>query len=260
MIDRSVQEWIQNEIDGENPPEVSAKVRRMIAADPEAMRLFEELRALSFALAGIESAEPPSTLRPSVVHTIEKRLRQPRGSGWLVRRTLEKILPAPGFRYSLVFAAGILAGVMVYAAASRLLFTLHVAEGDAVGTMGTAHSRPVSGTVLNTPIAGDHLQGSAAMEFGEDHDVLRLSLRSESDIVVVVHVESQFQTITAVRQQSGTANSFTVTTDSTAIRVHGDIVCDLYLKPVKSTHSPVTLSVWSDGRTLFEGTVNHVMR
>jgi hypothetical protein len=177
-----------------------------------------------------------------------------------VRKTLEKLLPATGFRYSMVFATGIIAGVMVYAAASRLLVALNVPEGDAAGTMGTAHPRPASGTVLNTPIAGDHLQGSAAMEFGEDHDVLRLSLRSQSDIVVVVHVESQSQTITAVRQQSGTANEFAVATDSTAIRAHGDIVCDVYLKPMQSAQSPVTLKVWSDGRSVFDGTVNHVMR
>lgn len=260
MIDRSVQEWLQKEIDGENPPEVSARVTAILAADPEAKSMFEELRMLSSTLAGIDSVEPPSTLRPSVIHAIEQRSRQSKKSGWFVRKTMENIFPAAGVRYSLVFATGILAGVMVYGAASRLLVAWDVTDGDAAGTMGTAHSRPVSGTVLNTPVAADHLQGSAAMEFGEDHDVLRLSLRSESEIVAVVHVESQSHTIIAVRQRSGTANEFTVTTDSTALRAHGDIVCDVYLKPLQSAQSPVTLKVWSEGRPVFDGTVNQVMR
>jgi len=128
----SLDEIIQQALDGSASAEERARLDARLASDPDARRRYDELRALFEALSDGPSEDPPPTLHDDIMRALPDRTPVP--------------LPArPRYRWprlALPFAAGAIAAAIV-------LITLHggpsgtLPQGSSSGTMSGAPSPAV---------------------------------------------------------------------------------------------------------------------
>jgi hypothetical protein len=71
MLTRDQVEGIQHEIDGANSPADSARVRALVAADPEAQALLAELREVTQLFERVEERAPPPRLKQAIVAAVQ---------------------------------------------------------------------------------------------------------------------------------------------------------------------------------------------
>lgn len=121
MIDDKYLVLLHAELDGVNSPEESAILHTHLAANPEARRLFAELRGMSNLLGEVKSSAPPPHLQHAIMHAVAQR-SAPR----VVRHSLFESIAGwlceifePKFAFS--FAGGLAVGVLLFALALQMI-------------------------------------------------------------------------------------------------------------------------------------------
>jgi|SRR5262245_1421475 len=71
MLNRDQVELIQREIDGANSPDDSARVRALVAADPEAQALLAELSQVAQLFEQVGERAPPPRLKPAILAALQ---------------------------------------------------------------------------------------------------------------------------------------------------------------------------------------------
>ena len=70
MVDQTIRDLVQSEVDGTNSPTESARVQALVREDAEVARLYNDLKAIAGVLS--RSAAAPPTLKPSVMRAVEQ--------------------------------------------------------------------------------------------------------------------------------------------------------------------------------------------
>ncbi|MBP1679294.1 MAG: hypothetical protein H6Q29_1205, partial [Bacteroidetes bacterium] len=91
MIDQTIRELVQSEIDGINGPAESARVQALVREDAEVARLYRDLQDIAGVLSRPETAPP--TLKPAVMRAVE-RMPVPRRRS-LLQRMLNSLAHTP---------------------------------------------------------------------------------------------------------------------------------------------------------------------
>ena len=128
MIDRKYEQLMQDVLDGQATPEQIRELEGWLAGSTEGRARFEELQSLFQTLAQMTDAATPEGLKDDVLRAIRSRtpVVAPAHSRPHAHR--------PVFRPAFVFAAGLAAGVIGYAAFTRLP-AWPPGDTSAVGTM-----------------------------------------------------------------------------------------------------------------------------
>jgi hypothetical protein len=86
MIEQSILELINKDIDGVCTPEESSRLQEILRTNPEAGKLHEDLRLLAVTLQKMPVAEPPRSLKPAILRSLEAksapRHRTSSAAGW----------------------------------------------------------------------------------------------------------------------------------------------------------------------------------
>ncbi len=169
MIADKYVELIHREIDGRNSPKASAKLAAFLAANPQAQKFYDDLRALSGMLQGVKPVEPPAHLP----HVIMNRLppAQP------VRRNLFAPvlawLEARGkFKYAYVFSGGLAVGLAAYALFFQTVLT------------PSRDLSKLSGAMIPREQA-ENLKIAASWEINHEQVTGGLHLKDSAEILVV---------------------------------------------------------------------------
>jgi hypothetical protein len=126
----SIDDRIQQVLDGASSPEERAQLDALLAADPEARRRYDELRSLFDALAGEPAEAAPAGLHEDVMRSLPDRARA--GAA----RTRRWALP----RLALPFAAAAVAAVIIFVTL-RGGPPVSLLDGRSSGTMSGAPPR-----------------------------------------------------------------------------------------------------------------------
>ena len=128
MIDRRYEQLMQDVLDGEAGPEQIRELEAWLAGSPDGRARFEELQGLFQTLSQVTDAASPEGLKDDVLRAL--RSRAPAAAPVPSRSRV----PRPAFRPAFVFAAGLAAGIIGYAAFTRLP-AWPPGDNSAVGTM-----------------------------------------------------------------------------------------------------------------------------
>jgi hypothetical protein len=121
MIPEEFEILMQAELDGENTPEESARLRAWLACSPEGRARSREFAAVFHALAQVERMEAPEDLRRSVLEAIAAEVREaPAASGWW-EALAAGFARYPALRHAYPFALGVALGILAFAALARVL-------------------------------------------------------------------------------------------------------------------------------------------
>ncbi len=147
MLDKSIIALINSDLDGVASAAEKERLRRVCAENAEARKYAEELRALSRGLSEVNRGVPPPTLRPAIMRSIAERSAAARRGSQSIFRGFSLRMPLR-LKPALVFAAGVAAGLVLFAVGTRVVAPGGMDEKDLVGSLaihGTGFSigRPV---------------------------------------------------------------------------------------------------------------------
>ncbi len=124
MVEEKFVELIHQEIDAENAPDETAKLKAYLAQNTEARKLYDELVAAANMLREVNAVEPPRNLKKSILRSIQPdryavRAKKPAPGG--IRSLLDMLFGAPSYqiKYAYVFAFGLMTGLFIYALMSN---------------------------------------------------------------------------------------------------------------------------------------------
>jgi hypothetical protein len=134
MLEESVLELINKQLDGEASAEEAAQLREILAQNSEARTMAEDLRALARELASVNRAVPPPTLQPAVLRSLAA-LQDGARVGGLGASLRNFTRAAWNWKPSFVFAGGAAAGLLLCVVGWWLISPGSVDERDLVGSL-----------------------------------------------------------------------------------------------------------------------------
>ena len=179
MLNTDQIELIQREIDGANTPEDSARVRALVAADPEAQALLAELREVGQLFERVGERAPPPRLKQAILAALQTpHVEMPQSiSRWfavLQQSTTERLEEMVMTKKAILIGAAAVAIVIVGA----YFLTGYPPLGGAAGTIG---GDPIGGvqqasryhgrTLTQADVSLDNPQIAALFQ---NHEVLNL--------------------------------------------------------------------------------------
>jgi len=178
MLNTDQIELIQREIDGVNTPEDSARVRALVAADPEAQALLAELREVGQLFERVGERAPPPRLKRAILAALQTpHVEMPQSiSRWfavLLQSTTERLEEMVMTKKAILIGATAVAIVI----AGAYVVTGYPRLGGAAGTIGDS----ISGVQPAARYHGRALtQGDVTLDnpqiaaLFQNHDVLNL--------------------------------------------------------------------------------------
>lgn len=113
MIDHTIDDLMQREIDGANSAADSSRLQEMLSRDPAARTRYEELAALAAALARVAPVAPPAGLKDDILAALPAGRYPAAARGW--PWTVVPLRPAVqlGLALALGLALGFVASLLV---------------------------------------------------------------------------------------------------------------------------------------------------
>jgi hypothetical protein len=183
MLEKSVIELINRDLDGVASAEEQARLRHFYAENEEARRLAEDLRALSRGLAECTRAVPPPTLKPAVMRSLEGKKAAVHSRLW--RWNPAELISVPrNLRPALLFAGGLAAGMILFAVVSRLIPPRSLDENDLVGSLAVHGSTFSAGRVAD--FRNGEMHASVRTGAGSGQTILRIGLDVPPGTLVVL--------------------------------------------------------------------------
>ncbi len=172
MIDHTIDDLMQREIDGANSAADSSRLQEMLSRDPAARTRYEELAALAAALARVAPVAPPAGLKDDILAALPAGRYPAAAPGW----PWTAVPFRPAVQFGLALALGVALGV----AASLLL---------AGGPAGEPGLDAVAGTLLDPAGRGFRTVAEADMTLPAAGGRARLS-RSPAYLAVGLELEA----------------------------------------------------------------------
>jgi hypothetical protein len=140
MVDEKFVELIHQEIDAENTPDETAKLKAYLAQNTEAGKLYDEFTAAANMLREVKAVAPPGNLKKSILRSIQPdryavRARKPAPGG--IRSLVDALFGAPSYqlKYAYAFAFGLMAGLFIYALMSSTGQQAAIDNSNLYGTL-----------------------------------------------------------------------------------------------------------------------------
>lgn len=175
MLDKSIVALINSDLDGVASPGDRARLERILAENKEARKYADDLCALTRGLAAVERGVVPPTLRPAIMRSITGTPAAARRKGyhpfgeiaWRVEGNLKS---------ALVFAGGMVAGLLLFAVGSRVMAPGSIEEKDLVGSLAVHGSTFSAGRIVEFNNGDLHASVQAGMGTGQTIVRIRLDV------------------------------------------------------------------------------------
>jgi len=178
LIEEKYIELINCEIDGENTPEQSAALRKLLEKDPEAARLMQELSSLATLLKQAGKVIPPEELGADILANA-KQARKPHRSIIDVLRSLYKP------RYAYAFTTGVIIGISLYFVFLRFSGGSWVNVDTLYGTSAIDRAQEKALSTQFIAIKTPAAKGSIKISFLEKDIVAEIRLDAEEPVEMV---------------------------------------------------------------------------
>ncbi len=245
MIDDKYIKLINLEIDGAISDKDRNELKRYLESHPDALEDYNALRNTADMLDGTEEIEPPAALSRNIIESIFERHSEAKGrclsTGGVSRRTFRW---RPGF----AFAAGIIAGLFLFASAMLFVMKSPIGEGNLYGTITGSKETAVQRTAA---IDGPGVQGSVSTRRSGETIVTELEIWSPKEILVqFIHGDDIY--FESVRTERPGTPRISVFAGRIELALTGEGEYIIGLNDRSGSRSPIDLRITSNGDVLFE--------
>jgi hypothetical protein len=245
MIDDKYIELMNLEIDGALSDEDRHKLERYLESHADALEHYNALRNTTDILNGTEEIEPPAALSRDIIESIFERHSEAKGrclsTGGVTWRTFRW---RPGF----AFAAGIIAGLFLFASALLFIMKSPAGEGNFYGTIAGLKDATAQRTAV---IDGPGVQGLVRTRRSGETIVAELEIWSPDEILVqFIHGDDIY--FEGVRTERPGTPRISVFADRIELALTGKGEYIIGLNDRSGSRSPIDLRITSNGVVLFE--------
>lgn len=252
MIEKKHAELIHKDVDGFTSSQEKAELERCLAGNPEARDLHRDLSRVGTLLGQIPPAEPPEDLKREIMARICARsVPEPAPSRPLLGFVNGL---SPRFRYPLVFASGLAAGVLLFLLAAyfpRLNF-----GGDAErmsGTMLPEFSSPSPAPLAESEIRRTDVTGQIRWYRDANRIEARIDLRPARPVQLTLRYDDQGAMFTGLAWLTPpSADALFLSKGAVRLSVSGNSSCRVTFLPLRPGNLPFSVKVAAAGRVFFE--------
>lgn len=214
MVNEYYRELMHNEIDGRNSAARSEELRLYLASHPEDEEVFRELKMVESSLETFGNVEPPPNLKKRIMNMV------PHGTYPAARPAfVHRLLPSrPALRYALVFAVGLLAGILVYALFPGGMRTANrIDPSELYGTI-LRDTRLEEYLVLDRKaVEAPEISGDISLVGGQGALIVDIRLQTSREADIRMHFGSDRMHFLGLRKVEGTLAR--VTTGDRAVKL-----------------------------------------
>ncbi|MFH1501805.1 MAG: hypothetical protein ABIG03_02030 [Candidatus Eisenbacteria bacterium] len=265
MIDARLMELMNREVDGENSPEESAELERVLETNADARAYYDDLVELGRRFGEAGEVTPPATLRSEILSLTSRRPAAERrpAVGRPAARRRRSLIPddlrnlfTPRVAYA--FAAGVAAGAVLLALVTGAGIGTTAVDPNALrGTL--APWEPPSdidaGECLEFDVPGGWGSGCISYSSGNIWAELHLDTDGETEVVFVHDGDVRFDRFQVVEagEHSVSVSSGRASLTHTGL---GDYV--IFFEDEDSSLSPLGVEVYAAGELQFEKRIQPV--
>lgn len=261
MVEQEYIELINKEIDGANSPRDTARLKKYLAKNPEAHRLYDQLVIVSNMLAEVKAVEPSANLKTNILGALRSS-KPPIAEKRFAIKSLSDLLPArsrrPLFqvslRYAYVFALGVMAAIVFLAIFRPSRDDSEQLDvSDLYGTMVLPSS---SGSMETTDHVGFHLNqadGAVTVKIAENLVLAQMHLQSAQELEMVIEFDESDLSLRAFTTSGGAPGPGLSASRSTLKLAHQGDNTYLVIFANRTQHpTPLRVKIVSSGALLFE--------
>jgi hypothetical protein len=250
MADDRYIELINKEISGTITPSERDDLHKYLRENPDAQRIYRELRETCNLLNEVSDVEPPANLRWRIMDSVDFGRYEAKRK----RPVLEFMLRAGQLslrpRLAYVFALGVVVGLVVYSVLlTRPMGRYPTEIGNLYGTIGVAEDVRFT-TLERIPVDSDHVKGWIELSRFANVLVFEVSLRNPGQFEIFLEHDSAQASLSALRP-GDRAKSLLETAEG-YLRISGSGDSEFHLSLIKKTAGavPIDLKLLTSGELL----------
>jgi hypothetical protein len=255
MISKDIIDLVNKEIDGVASSEEAARLKSVLATDPEVQKLLEEMQALAHAMLTVKGVQPPPTLKPAIVRSLEdlnsRRIPSTRRPS-ILHAFKGSFLWKPGY----AFACGLALGLLLFFLTTNLLTHQSIGDSELTGTLVLHGQVPGFAPGEAIAINRDNVKGSIETHFGSNVCLVRLRMEAPEEVTVSIRTDPARVHLDAIRPASESGVHLTVGNgELTLIGTKGGAIVALFAgneHPIP----PAQIKIISAGRSIFDGVIS----
>ncbi len=192
---------INREIDGVATHNERLRLKGMMAADPEIAHLYADLRRMDEAFGVSAPVEPPIALKQAIMRKVERASR-PTGAPSLPG-TIKGVWLFLMKRQGLVFAVGMLAGILLLAGAEVVVKRSTASEGDLVGTLASPTGISSLAGMQRMELSGNGLEGTLSFSSRQTLSSVELFLRQGGSLRTLISYDPAGLAFVGIQPRDG---------------------------------------------------------
>jgi anti-sigma factor RsiW len=250
MIEARIEELIQLEIDGQNPPEASERLQAILQTDPAIRRRYEQMQQLTHDIEGVGLVAPPEGLREEIHRRIEGAK-----ADWAPRPSRR---PRRAFsaREIFAFATGLAAGIVIFAFLGRAL--LPGEDLDPLSISGSMVPNPHAAILPVTDrhsVHGNGVDAEVVVRSDSDFVVAEIDLRSPGQLELALEFDSSGLALVGCERPAASSGELLLGSDRLSVSDSQDGPYRfIFRKRVEDASSPLQLRLdrgaWSARESL----------
>jgi hypothetical protein len=189
--------------------EETARLKSVLATNPEAQRLFEEMQALANAMSEVQHVDPPPTLKPAIMRSLEasnsQRIRAT-GRVSILQSLKGSFLWNPGY----AFAGGLAVGLLLLFLTSNLLTRQPIGDSELTGTLVLHGQVPGFTPGEAIEINRGNVKGTVETQLGSGICLVRLQIEAPEGVTVSIRTDPARVHLDAIRPSSEPGARLTV--------------------------------------------------
>ncbi len=246
MIDPTLEELLQREIDRENGPGDSAWLRQVMASRPDLQARHEAMQGVVRTLQEVEEVEPPPGMTDDILRLInQKRRSVPSRAGWLA--TLRSAFGRqPSLRYAFTFASGLALGALAAAVVDQSPFS-RLDRPYFSGTILPDSRLGRLETVDRQRFTVEGVKGEATTKLGQDLVLVEIQIDASRPIDVSVEFDGNVFSPLGFERSEPSGTDVVLGGDRVRLRHAGEGRYRLALGVSQRVPTPLRLRLSGDG-------------
>jgi hypothetical protein len=255
MIPEEINDLMNRELDGENSPAESDRLREVISSDKAALAAFDQLRVVHAGLTRIPVVAPPATLFPNIMKALPGT-RVPASAGENSIRSFIAALKWPTIaRFGYAFAGGFAAGLLLFLALTGPRSSHQVPDADLVGTIANQSFPSALSTGENFHVQDEAIEGSVESRWGSGICLIHMDLKTRGEARISVSFDPTAVRVAAVRPADRSQTSLVVREGEIIATGEMSQPLDMVFSARNTRMPPAEIQIVAGGKTAVSSSV-----
>jgi len=251
MIEQAFIELMHKEIDGENSPEESKRLRKHLEENSEARSLFDEMIAFNQILKQVKDVSPPTDLKAGIMQSLSPH-PYPAYTSIKAFGSLRSMFSF-NYRYGFSFAAGLILGMVSLFFIFRSGFSDESTDfSHLLGTISPENSQNLNVT-KQEPFVLDEASGEVWIKQSRTFVMAEIVIQSRESIEMVIQYDSSELYFNGFFQRGDNpSRHFQMDKNRVRISTMGDNRYAILFHRNRRQMNDVTLKLYHTDKLIFE--------